>query len=187
MSADRNRETLSALLDGEASELEARRLLRDMNEEDGQQLSRWQLASDVLQGHAVSAVPADFAASLCGQLDAQESVRPAWVARLGQVAVAASVAAATVFGWQYMDTSPASTPMVATGEAPFARALAEAELVSRDFQRSPVVQARPATLAVSELQPLLVRHSQFAAEHGGQSLVPLARLVSLDANRDAEE
>ena len=76
--------------------------------------------------------------------------------------------------------------MVATGEAPFARALADAELVSRDFQR-PAPQARPATLAVSELQPLLLRHSQFAAEHGGQGLVPLARLVSLDANRDAEE
>ena len=37
-------ETLSALLDNEVSELDARRLLRDMTDADAERLGRWQLA-----------------------------------------------------------------------------------------------------------------------------------------------
>ena len=49
---NRDYEALSAFLDGETSELETRRVLRDLDQADIATLGRWQLASDTLRGHA---------------------------------------------------------------------------------------------------------------------------------------
>ena len=43
---NRDYEALSAFLDGETSELETRRVLRDLDQADIATLGRWQLASD---------------------------------------------------------------------------------------------------------------------------------------------
>ena len=183
MSAENHRQTLSALMDGETTELESRRLLRDFDEESSATWSRWQLARDVMHGHQVSRVPAGFADRLGAELGKQES-RP-WHSRFGQAmartAVAASVALATVVGWQYWQ-GDTSQPMVASGEAPLARVLVNSELVSRDFQQArPTVRATALPLAGRDLESMMVRHSDFAARHGAQGVVPFARFVSLDA------
>ena len=44
---NRDLETLSAFLDGETSELETRRVMRDIDDSELDTLARWQLARDV--------------------------------------------------------------------------------------------------------------------------------------------
>ena len=185
MSAENHRQTLSALLDGETSELESRRLLRDLDEDSSRTWARWQLARDVMHGHQVSRVPEDFASQLCGDLGEQETApgRSRFALALARMAVAASVALATVVGWQYWQ-GDATQPQVAFGEAPLARVLVNSELVSRDFEQPrPEVRATAVPLAGRDLEAMMVRHSDFAARHGVQGVVPYARFVSLEARQ----
>jgi sigma-E factor negative regulatory protein RseA len=173
-------EALSALLDNEASELDARRLLRDMNDEDAERLARWQLARDLLQRHAVAPVPADFASRL-GVAIAAEQQPKHWAMPLARLAVAASVALATVVGWQYWEGGSVSdTPALASSsQRPVL--LGEHELVG---VMNP--QAQPATLTRDRerIDDMLVRHSDFAARHASQGVVPYARFISLEAQKE---
>ena len=100
---NRDYEALSAFLDGETSELETRRVLRDLDQADIATLGRWQLASDTLRGHASREVPPAFNARLSAALAAESKParRAGMMGGFARVAVAASVAAATVIGWQY--------------------------------------------------------------------------------------
>ena len=177
-------ETLSALLDNEATPLEARRLLRDMSDDDAARLARWQLARDVLQRHAVAPVPADFSRRVMQALENEAPSRSWWLP-LARVAVAASVALATVVGWQYWDTGSETTPAVASAnQRPLL--IGERELVSGSLQG----QARPATLVREDererLDDMLVRHSDFAARHGSQAVTPYARFISLEARKEQQ-
>jgi sigma-E factor negative regulatory protein RseA len=176
-------EALSALLDNETSELETRRLLRDMSDADAARLARWQLARDVMQHHAVAAVPDDFSRRLAAAL-AQETPRRNWLLPVMRTAVAASVALATVVGWQYWDTSASQPAAVASSEHRPLRLIGESELVSQGFRE----QARPATLVQEQqrLDDMIVRHSDFAARHSGQGVVPYARVISLEAQKDKQ-
>lgn len=172
-------EALSALLDNEVSELDARRLLRDMNDEDAERIARWQLARDLLQRHAVAPVPADFAARL-GAAIATEQQPKHWAMPLARLAVAASVALATVVGWQYWEGGSVDTPALASSsQRPVL--LGEHELVG---VMNP--QARPATLTRERerMDDMLVRHSDFAARHGSQGVAPYARFISLEAQKE---
>ena len=173
--------TLSALLDNEVSELDARRLLRDMTDADAERLGRWQLARDVLQRHPVAAVPADFSARIAMALE-QEQQRH-WVLPLARLAVAASVALATVVGWQYWDDRQlAGSSVVASSQRPVL--LEGHELVSGVIHP----QAQPAALTQERerMEDMLVRHSDFAARHGSQSVVPYARFISLEARKEQQ-
>jgi sigma-E factor negative regulatory protein RseA len=173
-------ELLSALLDNETSELESRRLLRDMTDEEAARLGRWQLARDVLQRHAVAPVPADFSARLSHVL-AEEKQPRQWALPLARVAVAASVALATVVGWQYWEAgSGATTATVAANQRPLL--LGERELVSQTLRE----QAKPATLTREQerLDDMLVRHSDLAARHATQGVAPYARFISLEAQKE---
>jgi sigma-E factor negative regulatory protein RseA len=175
-------ESLSALLDGETGELETRRLLRDMTDQEAARLGQWQLARDVLQHQAVASVPADFSARISAALTEQPQGRH-WALPLAKVAVAASVALATVVGWQYWDTSVSSSPTVASSsQRPVL--LGEGELVSRSLRE----QARPATLIGEQkrMDDMLVRHSDFAARHGTQGVAPYARFISLEAQKEQQ-
>ena len=175
-------EALSALLDNEVSELDARRLLRDMTDADAERLGRWQLARDVLQRHPVAAVPADFSARIALALEQEQQPRH-WALPLARLAVAASVALATVVGWQYWDDRQlAGAPAVASSQRPVL--LEGHELVSGVVHP----QARPAALTQERerMEDMLVRHSDFAARHGSQSVVPYARFISLEARKEQQ-
>lgn len=192
MNSEREREVLSALLDGETSELETRRMLRDLNQAGTAQWARWQLTSDILKGHDVAAVPAGFSARLSSALAEEKVRRTGWIGSVARAAVAASVAAATVtVGWQYWGTQGTGTDapaaMVASApvpvEAPRAasRPFAEAALVGlggRAQQAAPMQGSQ-------QLSPMLLRHSEFTARHSGQGMVPYVRLVSADARQGA--
>lgn len=185
----RDLETLSAFLDGETSELETRRVMRDINNADLDVLSRWQLARDVMHKQPSMRVPAGFNASLSEALAAEPapSRRPAWMGSVSRLAVAASVAAATVVGWQSWEAtqSPGAAPVMASAQdARLTRPFAETSLVSQAFNANSAV-ATPAAQAQPRVNGMLLRHSEFAARHSGQGVMPFARLVSMDARNGA--
>ncbi|EKF73943.1 sigma factor algU negative regulatory protein AlgS [Alcanivorax hongdengensis A-11-3] len=192
---NRDFEALSAFLDGETSELESRRVMRDMDEDGLDAVSRWQLASDLMRGQPSMAVPAGFNAGLSAALaeESQPARRPAWVGGMARVAVAASVAAATVIGWQAWDSGNGSlaegkpAAVMASADNRLSRPFGEASLVSQSFNGNAAV-ATPATVRVDQprVNAMLLRHSEFSARHSGQGMMPFARLVSLDARRGAE-
>lgn len=181
MSKGAQQEALSALLDDEASDLEVRRLLRDLDADDEAAWSRWQMARDLMAGHRVAPVPDGFAARLGAQLGSQASARPAWTANLSRMAVAASVAAATVVGWQYFgaagDGAAGMPTLAASQESRLPGALGETALVSGGDAR--VQKADPQR--ARQLDGMVLRHNDLSARHSGQGVMPYARLVSLQA------
>lgn len=204
MRTEREREGLSSLLDGEASELELRRVLRDLDDDAAAQFGRWQLASDILRGQPVAAVPDDFSARLQQALADEAPRRGNWLGHLTRVAVAAGVAAATVtVGWQYWGGSPvggpaqvASAPMAASAshngmparlsEAYRGRPLGDIALVGLDT-RPQAAQENGAQQGSQPISPMLLRHSEMSARHGGQGMLPYVRLVNADALRAESE
>ncbi|MFP1678518.1 sigma-E factor negative regulatory protein [Alloalcanivorax sp. C16-2] len=204
----RNYEALSAFLDGETNDFETRRVLRDLDRDDLETLGRWQQVSDVMHGHAGMAVPVSFNASLARALAAEPKParRSGVMHGFARVAVAASVAAVTVIGWQYWG-GPADTgaaPVVAStdaandgvaGEASMTATVAaqrltrpfgETSLVAQSAQRA--ATAEPRAVASGEqprVNAMLLRHSEFTARHSGQGMMPYARLVSMDARNGA--
>jgi sigma-E factor negative regulatory protein RseA len=182
------KESLSALMDGEVSELEARRILRDLDKSSAEAFGHWQLARDVMRGQTVQTVPSDFASNLCADLGAQDklagsskSPKSSLMAYLGSVAVAASVALVTVFGWHSMTSSDTAAPIVAHGEAPMAQLLLNPELVSQTLAPQAPVRAQVVEMDVQQLSALMIRHSDFAARHGAPLLAPYARVVTLES------
>jgi sigma-E factor negative regulatory protein RseA len=111
-------ESLSALMDNQASELELMRLLKacDSDPELKATWARYQITSASLRGDLPGLAPTGFAARLSAALDAEETYTgqsptqeqlkqeqprlTSWWQQLGRVAVAASVAGALVVGVQ---------------------------------------------------------------------------------------
>ncbi|MEQ8261423.1 MAG: sigma-E factor negative regulatory protein [Alcanivorax sp.] len=207
---NRDYEALSAFLDGETNELETRRVLRDLDQADIATLGRWQLASDTLRGHASAEVPPAFNARLSAALAAESKParRSGVMGGFARVAVAASVAAATVIGWQYwsvpagngamaptMAANDGAAPTAPTGSATIgATPVAAEQRLTRPFGETSLVaqsarQSERATGTVNTAQPrvnaMLLRHSEFTARHSSQGMMPYARLVSMDARNGA--
>lgn len=96
-------ESLSALVDGEASELEVRRLLKAEDEELKARWSRYQLAGAAMRRELGAMAPSGFADRISAALEeeaAPQAPQRHWWQRIGQVAVAASVAGAVLIGVQ---------------------------------------------------------------------------------------
>lgn len=222
---NRDYEALSAFLDGETSEFETHRVLRDLGAEELGTLARWQLVCDVMHGQAVRVVPSSFNMRLSEALavEAKPGKRSGMIGGFARVAVAASVAAATVIGWQYWNEagreglattsavavnattvggntvameSPTSSPAANDAEALSAagsgqsliRPFGQTSLVAQQLlptQREPV-RARTVSAPEPWGNSMLLRHSEFAAQHSGQGMMPYARLISLDAGSGAE-
>lgn len=101
-----DRETLSALLDGELNEFELRRLLRQV-EKQPELLDTWQrlsLGRSALQGEPFRRASADFSERVAQAVSEQAPLKSAgsvWLQSAGKLAVAASVTAAVFLGMQY--------------------------------------------------------------------------------------
>jgi len=142
MSQEKLYQSLSALMDGQASELELHQVLKQSqtNAELRQQWQRWQIARAALHGQPQSFVALNLAERVSAALEDAPPVapitraRPAMRSRLwrsgGQLAVAASVTLAVLGGVRFYQSSqqaPANPPLQAqTGAGvPFNLPLAE--------------------------------------------------------------
>ncbi|MBU2884690.1 sigma-E factor negative regulatory protein [Gilvimarinus agarilyticus] len=101
-------ESVSAMVDGEASELEFARILKSSGEQPDVQAtwSRYQVASSAIRSDLPPQMaPEGFAASLSAALEDEPTVTTGRLSRvwrgMGQAAIAASVAGALVVGAQF--------------------------------------------------------------------------------------
>ena len=122
------RESLSALMDDEATELELHRVLGEL-ESDGalrQTWVRYQLARSAMAGQPVSHARLDISRSVSAAIAAEtgaktsrSGVRERWLRPLASLAVAASVTAVVVLGGQQLYQAGSlegqSAPVAASG------------------------------------------------------------------------
>ncbi len=152
-------ESLSALVDGEASPLEVRRLLKAGSEDSelNQRWSRYQLAGSVMRRELDVMAPSGFADRICSALE--DEVAPStgqrhWWQRVGQVAVAASVAGAVLIGvQQYPGQAPENA---VAGNAP----------VSAESGANDVGRSQPVSLPAGYQAPSLPMARTASAESG---------------------
>lgn len=128
-------ESISALMDNQASELELQRILK-ATEQDAEVKaiwSRYQIASSALRGDKTpvftSSVMSDFSARLSAAIDAEEtfSAQPAavekskaqqgWFYQLGRVALVASVAGGMVLGVNQFNSGNPDSSQIASNIA----------------------------------------------------------------------
>ena len=187
-------ESLSAVMDGEAEELELRRVLAAAGEdpEVRARWSRYQLARDVMHRQAVSprldlaaavsaaivaeAVPVQSAAATA----AAPQARRGW-AQLGRVAVAASVALAVLAGVRFYNGGQEAAMAPQLAQQPASPAPAQPLLPALRAPQGPAVlasypqpaaeeQAKPAQPAADEAQ--IIRELPAQAQGERQSAEP---------------
>ena len=130
-------ESLSALMDNEASELELQRLLKtlDADSELKSTWSRYQIGSAGLKGKLPVMAPTDFAARVSAAIDLEEAHAqpvidvakfnhqaiksdvvslPRWWQQIGRVAIAASVTGVVVLGVQQFQSGSAAADDIAS-------------------------------------------------------------------------
>jgi len=114
MNQEKLHEGLSALMDGEASELQMHQVLKQSeNTELRQQWQRWQMIRSALHGETQSLAPLDLATRVSAALDAQTmppahtqpSVRSRLWGGIGQLAIAASVTLTVLGGAVFYQSS----------------------------------------------------------------------------------
>ncbi|MCW8126333.1 sigma-E factor negative regulatory protein [Microbulbifer halophilus] len=168
---DRLNESLSALMDGEVSELELQRLLKasSASTQMGQRWSRYQLVASALRREQVAPVDSGLAAGISAAIEREEPLsrpgdavestgqltRSRWWRPLSRGAVAATVAFAAVLGVQQLSQpEPGDSEMLAETERP----------VQQPVQSSPQPSGfyvpAPSTRSVSTGAPRLVPDRQ---------------------------
>ncbi|UTA46290.1 sigma-E factor negative regulatory protein [Simiduia sp. 21SJ11W-1] len=206
-------ESLSALMDNEASELELHRLLKAA-ESDPCLRDAWQnyhLAAGAMRGDTPGVVPVDLSLQISAAIadepahsvgKPQSAIGKIWSAA-GRMAVAASVAGAVVIGaQQYLATQ---APMVAKAPETVGGA---AGVVPDGFQAptlntrtvnisdGPALAVQPERATVSyqpnaqqnqaieqHLNQLMLEHAENASQNSAQGLLPYARITP---NAEAE-
>jgi len=190
----RHGETLSAMLDDEAQDLEIRRVLRDLDADQERQEVRghWyrlQIARAAMQGEAVIAAP-DFAARVAQAIDAEpapgETRVAGWRRAVGSFAVAASVAAVVVVGGQSLggaDGTPAArvAPLPVGVVNTVGATPVQASFGTRDL---PVLRPADRTayreLARQRLRLYAQEHAEHASLNTPQGMVPFARVPVIE-------
>lgn len=228
--SERLRESLSALMDDEADDLELGRILRAMDSGEADLAATWsryQLVSAVLKGHPGTVGLRPLALDL-EQADAEPTAAeadPAMVASepgmkgavergrgrraLGSFAVAASLTAVAVVGWQWQNTGPdegsalpmtASAPLVAPAMAPASTSVpplrpadqrgllmaSEPGRAGRELPRassssmSAPSSANPDIDLRKQVEAYMVRHAEHNALHSRSGMMPFARMAAFD-------
>lgn len=137
------KESLSALVDGQATDLEMRRVLRE-SESNGELRRLWgryQMVSAAIRKEVPPVIPVDLTAGIWAAIEAEDEAKATashtsvtatqpeqqaesrWWSSIGKVAVAASVAGAVIFTSQFAGQSTPDAPAVAVA-APAASSVA---------------------------------------------------------------
>ncbi|MGN5518840.1 sigma-E factor negative regulatory protein [Halopseudomonas sp. Lyrl_26] len=206
MSSESLRESISALMDGEAEQLEVRRVLHASEQDPDVRRSweRYQLARSVMHKEPWNTgidLSAGIAAALADepQLAVKARTSSRWKTHLGRVAVAASVTVAVLVGVRMVNHDPAVTSQMASVEhgvpatsAPVSAAPAIAPVGAgavlagfsshADQKPQPTEQmSEPSDWQEQRMGTYLRRHAENNAQSAPQ-LVPYARAASLENN-----
>ena len=184
---DRIQETLSAMVDGEADELEVRRALKHC-EHDVELYQRWesyQLIGSILRNESIGAV--DIASKVRAALDGHEhpihesdmivaqEQEPShsvsrWRRRMVSGSIAASVTFAVLVGvqWQSLNTTSDSQPLAAT----------EIEVVTSEHEQYVALEdEQQLKEAQQRLQKYVLEHSDQAYGYSQSGLLPFMPLM----------
>lgn len=188
----RLKESLSALMDDEANELEVERLLSRVGDDPElrQTWTRYQAARALASGQSVAYLGMDISARVSGALAEDSgasggaSLRERWWRPVASFAVAASVAAVVVAGGQQLSQmGDSNVPALAT---PFGLGnIAGASPVRASYGTQALPQLQPAShtayreLARQRMQMYIQEHAEHAALNSPQGLIPFARVPSI--------
>lgn len=210
---EKNLEEMSALMDGEVSELEVRRVLKNIEQDQtmGQTWARYQMISSVLkretQGGARQMQALDLSArvslaleaepGLSGAVSSGKSRFPAgWLKPFASVAVAASVSAVVILGWQNVNNQPMAVSGSVAAAQPSTGLTVAAAGNASGSGLVPVAQsssgfrsgaaAAPSQKIIrynpdndDQLNYYLISHSGNAAFNTASGVAPYARVVAL--------
>jgi sigma-E factor negative regulatory protein RseA len=197
---ERTGESLSALMDSEANELEIERLLQQVGR-DGDIRARWQrfnLVRHSLQGDRLAHAGWDISGRVRADLDGtakknpnDNGLRQRLVKPLTSFAVAASVAATVVIGGQHLarlgDADPYDPEQI-VGRLPGPIGIVNipgARPVPASYGQDPLPALQPAInqayneLAQRRLHRYMQEHAEQAALNSPQGLLPFARVPEI--------
>jgi len=199
--SEKLRESLSALMDDEANELEVARVLAniDSDEELRQTWSRYHTARDAASGHSTAFLDVDISRRIQAAVAEQggavgapvSGLRERLLRPLGSFAVAASVAAVVVLSGQQMvaqrDTGSQqvaytnSTPNLPVSLIPEANSVKVSlkESASGRPQLSPASSMAYKQLARMRMARYMQEHAEQAALNSPHGLVPYARVPKI--------
>jgi sigma-E factor negative regulatory protein RseA len=189
------REMASALVDGEASEFETRRLLEALGEPEVRALvARHYTVRTLLRRDAPELCPPELTASIFAALDAETSLQGAvpasrWRRWAGGTAVAASVCLVTVLGVRGVSGPGADAPghslasagvsMGNLGMPAAAPVLARSGAIPVGLGVVPASADRNADRAAElRLQMFMLDHAQNASLNTPQGMIPFVRVDS---------
>tara|TARA_R110001599_G_scaffold69414_3_gene195471 strand:- start:24760 stop:25371 length:612 start_codon:yes stop_codon:yes gene_type:complete len=194
------RESLSALMDDEATELELHRVLGELESDTAlrQTWVRYQLARSAMAGQPVSHARLDISRSVSAAIAAEtgaktsrSSLRERWVRPLASLAVAASVTAVVVLGGQQLYQAGSlegqSAPVAASGVSAvgFVNSLGAVPMRA-SYGAQAVPQLEPAArtayreLARQRMYQYMQEHAEHAALNSPQGLIPFARVPQIE-------
>lgn len=190
------RESLSALMDDEANELELQRLLKQVGEDAELRATwaRYQAARTALHGHETAHLQLDISARVREAVAADNrspGLRERLLRPVASFAVAASVAATVVIGGQQLaqvsGAGPYDTPAVASGGVSpvgLVNSLGATTVqASYGTQAVPVLQPTTGTaykeLARQRMQMYMQEHAEHAALNSPHGLIPFARVPEI--------
>lgn len=185
--SDKLNEQISALVDGELSQVEealfVRRLVDDRNLQGA--LARYQLISDAMRGILPQQVDTGFSQRVREVLDADPVVRyrtvriGAFLKPLAGLAVAASIALVAVLSLQTMRQDEVPAVATAPADSDYIRANDWGQLAVS--QRAGKVQTR------KRLDAYLVNHNEFAVSRSMRGMLSYVRIVGHELGEEDKE
>ena len=193
---EKMRESLSALMDNEANEMELQRVLKQVgdDEELRQTWVRYHAARTVMTGQGVQNMQLDISGRVRDAIreEARPGLRERVLRPVASFAVAASVAATVVIGGQQLAQissaeDPYGSQAVASGSASpvgLVNTLGAMPVqASFGTQSVPVLQPTTGTaykeLARQRLDMYMQEHAEHAALNSPQGLIPFARVPEI--------
>lgn len=197
--SEKTREAISALMDGEADELEVHRTLNQLKDspELREQWQRYHLMGAVLKEEA-GAINLNLADAVAAAIDEDNSdirspvehssapvvVRSPWYSRFAGGAVAASVALAVVLGFQQFNSGSGELPtQLVQNTSPSVQAMPVAVTPAV----SPVQNTQQLAATQEKLQQYLLEHAEHAALNTSRGMMPFARVASFEQDSPMKE
>ncbi|MGH1485893.1 MAG: sigma-E factor negative regulatory protein [Cellvibrionaceae bacterium] len=195
-------ESLSAFMDGEASELEIRRLLKSEDTELNSRWHRYQLAGSAMRKEVELNSAIDLSAGISAaiaeepalSMKAAKSTKSGFWGNIGRFGIAASVAGAVVVGVQLTSLNTAvniaevptkSVPAPATGSPTLPDASVSVVGNQQNSQEKPIIinEATREQLQQmeGEVNRLMLEHAQNASQNTQQGVLPFVRVPDAES------